>query len=504
MVGRMKYRGLGLIVCAFAVFISGCDTSKDRQRRDDARARAGWEVQQDMPLAGKLDLSRPAFLEEYPGDIPKDWPVPACNGYCLRLLYSGEANVVLSGYFPSSANLARFIEAEDAGPDVHISAANLYAYHLEKREVCPETAYHESHNPDGTSFAGQDGRLQMDRLVSLQLAAGHCLIGMPAKLSDASAILAVASSSVWRDDTSVSTRSLTAYVLTDEGVERRYRKAEAQSWYKRERFPNWLAPSPVTIERLDVLDRLRQDVGFALKDVPAANVDFDTTIAKMLADKTIDAKSARWKILPEYFESLSRAKSLTQNDIDRVVQVVTDIRTARHLSGLSYIALRHKAQAAPLAAPMLSIMAATERYGDPSDPSLAAETQRFYVLASTVNNLPGEAIAANEDLMVQVVSDPMRIRETEYLLARLDAIDPREASPVLVQYIGGDSTSEAASAAMLAACRLGQRAPQLRPAVASWIAKHPKTAHERRYRSAPVRQNAEIYLSGKDRECRRL
>ncbi len=499
----MKHWGRGFIACAFAIFVGGCDTPADGPRRAELKSQVELQLSQDTPLTSRLDLSRPAILEELQGSMDADRALPACNGYCLRLLYTGEAKVVLSGYVVDAEVLRRRNLTRETWPEAYGDSYILFAYHLEKRDLCPEADYRESETASSFTRTNRPMGEGAEHMAYLQIAAGNCLIGKPATVQEASTIITLTQTRWDGGDMWLTAYSVTAYVPNGLELDRRYRKTVAHATFRQAIAPSWWSPTTTVSDPRTGPDFLRQDLGLRLEDIPAADIDLGAKVGDLLADKAIEAKSPRWKILQDYLRRLAETKSLTPEDVEMLRRILADPRTTENLSyHLSDITRRHGEQAAPLAEPMLRIMAATARYGDPRDPALIAETRRFHSLAGAVSNLPSSVVAANQDLLVQVVSDPMQVRGTEYLLERLDDIDPQKAGPVLIQYIGGDSTPEASEAAMLAACRLGQRAPQLRPVVVAWIAAHPKTDRERRYRSTPIRQNAETFLAGKGGECR--
>ncbi len=81
----MAYRIAPFAILAFAALLAGCDSPADLNRKAELTNELRAAQADDMALAQPLDTRRTALIE-HAGEEN------GCDGYCLRLLYGGEAD----------------------------------------------------------------------------------------------------------------------------------------------------------------------------------------------------------------------------------------------------------------------------------------------------------------------------------------------------------------------------------------------------------------------------
>lgn len=401
-----------LLIAIIALVIAACSFVVDRSREAKLRNKARQAAAGDMPLHIRPDLSLPAFLEiDYDGQWRTKPHQPLCGGYCLRLLYTGEAKTVISGFAipdpePGCIKLSKgeafrkrdfksqlwlpldtcetldltlseikdsdppiFWRGEDDNGQAYIVWAR--AYHVEKRKHCPGTHYADTllAFPNNLKH-DEDLALNTELMVGHHIAANQCLIETPIDIEAASAIFLFSYHSEenndrksWMHDTSITSKQLTVYGPASAKWPVIYR--HTVSYYSflpalapTDSFDNLSFDVEKSSERKSLLDHVRSDFGFVLGNLPDAQIDLKEAVVNALDNPDLDFTSPNWKIVPDYLTSL---KAKGQNGLDHqdasiLAGLIADPRVTIQLRDLKDV-IRLNPQAAPvLAEPLLKAL----------------------------------------------------------------------------------------------------------------------------------------------------
>ncbi|MDV6330003.1 hypothetical protein [Asticcacaulis sp. 201] len=412
-----------IAVSSIIIGMTACSSPLDNPRRSELQNMAREASAKDMLLQGKVDLSLPAFLEiDIDGTGRNRVRLPACGGYCLRLLYSNEAKTVISGFAVPAPPLdcAPLVEArrnlragkikelnftpeeseQDAAceyidkflagvtdadrpliwrPDPNAAQRYLVwarAYHIEKRKSCPGTAHTDTLR---SFYSGSENTgANADEAADKNIAAGLCLIETPVKLDASSAIFLFSSENKSIDDkkspmrdTRFSSNQLTVYGAASMGRPVIYRHTISEYSYLPVLAPSESFDSATFFvssvsEPVRLVDHVRSDIGLKLSDVPPAQVDYREAVKNALDNRDLDFMSPNWNVVREYLVAL-KAKgpnTLGRSDAQLIARLIADRRVTIQLRGLEDI-IKNNPQAGPvLVRPLLTVLNASSPEAD--------------------------------------------------------------------------------------------------------------------------------------------
>lgn len=409
------YRFFQLLAMACVVMsVAACSSPLDNPRRTALEDRARQAAATDMSLQLKPDLTLPAFLEvDYQGQDGQRVRQPACGGYCLRLLYSGEAKTVISGFAirAPQSDCAALRQARQDYHDGKIkrldfthsewdqvqscdrldkfmsgvtdtdpprlwrgegNAGRPYvvwarAYHVEKRKTCPGTLHTDTLQAYPNTAGDRKGA-SADTAADQNIAAGQCLIETPVNLDTASAIFVFSyedediydKKSPMRD-TRFNASQLTVYGTATTGRKVIYRHTISHYAYLPVLAPGASFDSASfdiekSSEPTRLLDHVRSDLALKLAEVPVAQVDYREAVTNALDNSDLDFISPNWNIVRDYLAAL-KAKgrnTLEPQDARLMARLIADRRVTVQLRDLEDI-VRANPQAGPiLAGPLLT------------------------------------------------------------------------------------------------------------------------------------------------------
>lgn len=459
---------------AIAILLPSCSTRQDAATEASLKAAAEEMAAQDMPLSRPLDMSAPAIIEtSYP-----DAKSPSCNGYCLRLLYSGEARTVISGFAvtPRAQNL-NFNDDKWAstGPDTPetLKGLQVMAFHLESRDSCPDAPHHETRDfhPENSSQMAQ--RQFADKMADFQIGNGNCLIATAASLSDASTVLIFSDEyragyeQQGRSDSHVIATHLTIYENSNGAFDRIYRHTRVITNYLPEAMA-WLdglgySGRTTEWEKRAWPNIMRADLGLEIAELtPLEGSQVRVTIDRLLADDRIDASSNQWNAVTTYLDGLAASKQVSEDDIALIGRIVADPRLDRELAPLPNVLRYSHPINSPLARPLLEAILATPLpRGGLNHPEDLNRT-RLEWLADAMVHIPEDAVRSNEELVLRIATDPYRRAAVPRVLYLVGYLAPSRAFPVAMQ-LSYDPNEVVQQGAMSAFCRMGKDA---RPAQA--------------------------------------
>jgi len=476
---RLKHLSLTPLF-AIAILLPSCSTPHDAATEASLKATAEEMATQDMPLSRPLDLSAPAIIEtSYP-----DAKTPSCNGYCLRLLYSGEAKTVISGFAVTPR--AQPVDYTDhrwaaAGPDTPETLLGLQvmAFHLEYRDSCPDAPHHETfdfHPKNASETAHQQAA---DKLADFQIGNENCLIGPPASLSDASAVLIFSdeyraeNTPQGRSHSHVNATHLTVYEQSNGAFARIYRHTRVTTNYLPDALA-WLVGlgyygRTTEWEKRSWPDLMRADLGLKIAELtPLDGSQVRVTIERLLADNRVDASSIQWNVVTTYLQGLAASKQVSEDDIALIGRIVADPRLNRELAYLPQVLMYSHPINGPLARPLLEAILATPLPRVRSDSPEDLNRTRLEWLADAMVHIPQDAVRPNEELVLRIANDPVRRAAVPRILYLLGYMTPSRAFPIAMQ-LSYDPNEAVQQGAMSAFCRMGQAARPAQPRIVEII-----------------------------------
>jgi hypothetical protein len=400
--------------------LAACSSPLDIPRRHALEAMAKAAAADDVALTVQPDLSTVAVLEsDWQSERSTDVRPSTCNGYCLRLLYSGEARTVISGFaipfdpalcaslqrrydrilnaFPSRGGLTEADHAQiqkcrafrpftkdlagkdanspaDDAPQVWRDGANrtyvvrLRAYHIERRDACPDAHLYDSWK-EQSSGPQPPGYKWADDLANAAIASGQCLIEAPASLDQASAIILFSHDARDNDrphgplrDTRFDARHVTIYGGAA-GRPILYRHTISRYSYlpvlaPASTFDSATFFAEASTEKASLLDHLRRDVGLKLADIASVDIDLRAAMSRALDDPALTFTSSRWNLVTDYLAMLKDPPGATvgENDARLLGRLVRDGRPTVQLRGLDEIVKSNPQIADILAGPLLDAL----------------------------------------------------------------------------------------------------------------------------------------------------
>ena len=406
----MSKRYLSLAVLLIVHLLAACSSPLDIGRRAALQREANVAASEDTPLQGRPDLDMPAFLESNGREALDP---PTCNGYCMRLLYSGEAKTVISGFavpndredcddlldqradewrktHPSQkvpdyilrscgwlsyslhqlTGEPRPVAWHDSSRDQRPYLVWANAYHLERRKSCPNVSHFDSWGGGFDRAVRGRETTSDDTFVDHNIAAGLCLIEAPADLRQASSIFLFSHSDTTthanngnRRDSSSTHFHLTVYGEAAKGRLILYRHTISTYSYLPVLAPSGTFDSATfdvstETEKSGFVDHLRGEIGLKLADVPNVAFDPRQAIAAALDDKTLDFTSSKWKLVRDYLASLKARGPGQVDDADAILigRLISDGRTTIQLRDLPEIIKSNPQAGDILAGPLLDAL----------------------------------------------------------------------------------------------------------------------------------------------------
>jgi hypothetical protein len=410
------YRFLHLLLLACVMTgVAACSSPLDTPRKAALEARARQAAAGDMALQTKPDLGRPAFFEvDYESQRTQTLRQPVCGGYCLRLLYSGEAKTVISGFaIPRDRDCAALQKAAEEyhedkiktlgftsrdwtqldacerqkkftdgvtatdpprlwrgdaqrGPSYLVWAR---AYHIEKRASCPGTLHADTLR-GYPNVQGNSPLPDADAAADKTIAAGQCLIETPVDVDTATSVFLFSFENADNNDKNSPMRDTTfsSYQLTVYGAAAAGRPVIYRHTVSDYAFLPALAPAAYfdsasfyvqgSSEPKSLLDHLRSDIGLKLADVSVAQVDLGEAVAHALDNPDLDFTSPNWNIVSDYLAALKGKGpgTLDAGDARLIARLIADRRVTVQLRDLADIVKANPQAGATFAAPLLTAM----------------------------------------------------------------------------------------------------------------------------------------------------
>ena len=398
-----------LAVMAALSMLAACSSPLDAPRKIALEDLARQAAADDVPLKSRPDLTTVAVLDfDRDAERTQYMHRPVCNGYCLRLLYSGEATTVISGTalglnptacedqlaevenlrtapgrpphpidWPAVEKCQRLQDftrkpgdardTDDVRPQTWSSSQRSYtvmvrAYHLETRAHCPDTKYHDSLADYGRDSS--PATADTEKAVTAAIASGRCLIETPANLDQAGSVILFEHEEQNNSDAHGPMRDtrFEAVHVTIFGRDKQilYRHTRADYSYlpvlaPASSFDDASFFASASTEKSSLIDHLRSDVGLKLAEVTAAPVDLRAALSRALDDPELTFISSAWTMVPDYLNEL-KTRAPEKADLDLLARLVRDGRPTVQLRDLGDLAAARPEIAAAVSGPLLDAL----------------------------------------------------------------------------------------------------------------------------------------------------
>lgn len=394
------------------------------------------------------DVARPFVARTLAVSQPRDRSKPSCDDFCRRALLNRQVE--------------RFLVTTAASGPID-PETRATSYRLERRASCP-----------AVQFSGDGNRIQIDaeraahkekrsdELMQIEIAKGNCLVEEAARLGDADTILA---SARVRDgkyahqagfdinaDTIRADR-LTAHVREGDGWRETYRWtgvlfAELFPILAPTQIPHGVTATPGFGRSSHLLNISTKYYGgpdwsaFVVKTLgmdlalraESAQIDTRALIEQAL-DRPDPLGPAPAKLIEDFFEGLSRAASVTAEDMPLILRAFADPRVKAPRSG--WAAVRHARTAGPdyfRALAASGFMRLRRLAKDSGAASRGDDYQEAVALSGLVAALPDDALRPfRADLEWLAHEENLRVATTSTL--RRLSIFGADAAPTLLYLI---------------------------------------------------------------------
>lgn len=401
-----------LAVAALLGGLSACSSPLDEPRKQALETMARQAAAADVALTSRPDLTTVAVLDfDRQADRTQHMRRPVCDGYCLRLLYTGEATTVISGtamvLAPAACadmlaaraanridprgetahfdwptmekcrNYSDFVREtvpegahetpDDIWPQSWQGAGRTYtvmvrAYHLESRAHCPDTKYHDSLADYGRGSAPSPA--DTEKAVTAAIASGRCLIETPANLNQAASIILFEDDEQNNSDPHGPLRDtrFEAVHVTVFGPGKHILYRHTRSDYS---YLPVLAPAAyfddasffatASSEKTTLIDRLRTDVGLKLAEVKTAPIDLRAALSRAVDDPELTFISSAWTMVPDYLNDL-KTRPPEKADLTLLAHLIRDGRPTVQLRDLDDLVVARPEIAAAVSGPLLDAL----------------------------------------------------------------------------------------------------------------------------------------------------
>jgi hypothetical protein len=380
-----------------------------------------------------------------------------CNDICKRLLMNGEVDWIRMTTLPSQGRS---------------HGTQSVTYRVEHREVCPELP--------------EDYRGAVDKVLRDRLVAGDCLISEPDNHLTPDVVVRLTTSYPEGADTRVPVRGLswraTVASVKRLQIESRLEKTvqQTETVTRPLPLPFYLGVSAdmqcgskcdgVTLGRatfiikpIDLVQTLRQTLGYDLAEIPAAKPQAPRQVSEGLLSLPASSASTfstqQQDVLNDALKNIMKKPAPSDADIDFIRRTISDDRVTNALVAISIQTMsgRNSAWLERLVPIIL------DRVMVPVD----QRTGHYKgALGWSLQNVPADKLRPYRDQMVGIVASQPDWTTTG-ILVRLAELGSEDAVNLVIQLLDTErSMSSPRQFAAIAACRAGTDAwPRLEPAV---------------------------------------
>ena len=327
----MKSTKVALLLPFIGLMLTACGTPIEAIELKKLALEGRRFSQDDFATKEKLDLSTVAILTEDKAVLAESGEVQ-CNGYCLRLLYSGEAKTVIVGnlnmpIFNLEAQKELIQKPSKIG---HAHIGKLKAFTIEEGDDCPGEYFSESYDFLARDQNNKNSSYSVLNETVQNISAGLCLKSYDTDLSKANTLLEITKSQeipISGTKNLYFVQSVRAYrALSNLQFQAIYQKTKVSSAVPSmmgEVFAGLGAARYVwhTTEDQTPPEIFTKELGIKFSNFEAMPIDFRKA-ANKLSNASRTLSSAELSIFENYTKLLAKRTSLDEVDKEIILRII--------------------------------------------------------------------------------------------------------------------------------------------------------------------------------------